>query len=716
MADEPIGDEITLDSPGQGAIFLHQEAAQVAERLNFLLSGLDTAPGDLAGVWKAMDETGGGMAHVALSAAILLAAYLLERLFRRLYRRPRRKLETKPAHTALVKLSRLIFRGFFGLMDVGLFYALGLLLLVFFVGPPAGEPALAGVWLRAVGLVRLLVLTADLLLAARAPTVRLIPLGDSAAKRLMSWLTLSLATGILLSETILYLRQIGPMREQTFLLLYALAGMAQVLVLVLLSLSTRRDVAELISRPDPEVPESEMRVRRWIGRWWHVLFIAFVLLIGLAWEGELLLGGHDMALAMGLSLLCLPGIYAIDRLACNLLRTFLARRQAGPNPNRPEVDVQGEALPTNESPPEPPDVEVVEGFDDDDYREAPEPRGPGPYLFFARRVMRMGLLVILVLVLMEIWGVDIGRGQVLVRTGLTILATLAVGYGLWEWARAAIDVRLEEESQDMDLDEAEAGAGGSRKGTLLTLLRKVILIAVVLVSCFTVLSAMGVNLGPLLAGAGIFGLAIGFGAQTLVRDVFSGLFFLLDDAFRIGDYVETGSLTGTVEHLTIRSLQLRHPRGMVHTIPYGELSSVSNYSRDWVIMKLDIRVPFETDIEKVRKIVKKVGKKLMKDEEHGDKLLAPVKSQGVREIDDSALVTRVKFKTVPGEQFVLRREVYRRIQEAFAANGIQFAPRKVIVHLPEPAPGQPPTDEATKAGAAAAAGELVNNGQENNQG
>jgi small-conductance mechanosensitive channel len=111
----------------------------------------------------------------------------------------------------------------------------------------------------------------------------------------------------------------------------------------------------------------------------------------------------------------------------------------------------------------------------------------------------------------------------------------------------------------------------------------------------------------------------------LVRDIFSGIFFLIDDGFRIGDSIETGSLKGMVENISIRSLKLLSPRGMVSSIPFGELKSVTNFTRDWIVMKLDFRVPYNTNIDKVRKIVKKINKELEEEHELGTKLLDPVK-------------------------------------------------------------------------------------------
>ena len=158
--------------------------------------------------------------------------------------------------------------------------------------------------------------------------------------------------------------------------------------------------------------------------------------------------------------------------------------------------------------------------------------------------------------------------------------------------------------------------------------------------------------------------------------------FLVDDAFRVGDYIETAGTKGMVEHISLRSLRLRNPRGPVNTIPFGDMGTVTNMSRDYIISKLDFRVRYDTDVNKVRKIIKNISKQIMEDEEMGPVMLDKLKSQGVRELDDSAMVMRVKFKTIPGEQFVVRREVYRMMQESFRENGIEFAHRNVTVYLP----------------------------------
>jgi moderate conductance mechanosensitive channel len=177
----------------------------------------------------------------------------------------------------------------------------------------------------------------------------------------------------------------------------------------------------------------------------------------------------------------------------------------------------------------------------------------------------------------------------------------------------------------------------------------------------------------LLAGAGVVGLAIGFGAQTLVKDIISGMFFLLDDAFRVGEYIESGSIRGTVEHISIRSLRLRHHRGALHTIPFGSLDTITNYSRDWVIDKMTVSVTYDTDLDKVKRIIKQIGKELQADPELAPHFIETLKMQGVEQFGDFAIQIRLKMMTKPGEQFVIRRRAYAMIKKAFDANGIEFA-------------------------------------------
>ena len=157
------------------------------------------------------------------------------------------------------------------------------------------------------------------------------------------------------------------------------------------------------------------------------------------------------------------------------------------------------------------------------------------------------------------------------------------------------------------------------------------------------------NITPILAGAGVIGIALGFGSQTLVRDIISGVFFLSEDAFRIGEYIQVGNTRGTVEGIAIRSVRLRHHRGPVHTLPFGEIKQLTNYSRDWIIMKLEFLLAFGTDLQKVKKLVKNVAEELSEHPTLGPALLDRIKSQGVRRMEPTGIVVGIKFMATPGQ-------------------------------------------------------------------
>jgi small-conductance mechanosensitive channel len=326
-------------------------------------------------------------------------------------------------------------------------------------------------------------------------------------------------------------------------------------------------------------------------------------------------------------------------------------------------------------------------------------------------VLRQGVHIVVtvggLLLIARLWGLDLftlterGIGERLTRALIDVTVTGLLAYLAWQLVKTAIDRRLAREPRPVGATEAgePGGTGASRLRTLLPLVRVAFLVTISLVAVMVGLSSLGVNIGPLLAGAGVAGLAIGFGAQTLVRDIVSGIFFLVDDAFRVGEYIDVGDAKGTVERISVRSMQLRHHRGPLNTVPYGMIRRLINYSRDWAIEKLEFRLTYDTDLMKVKKILKRIGQELLDDPELGPNLLEPLKSQGVASAEESALIVRAKFKSKPGTQFLIRREAYTRVLKAFEEAGIKFAHRQVTVFVP---PGTSPS-AAAGAGAAAAA-------------
>ncbi|WP_159977830.1 mechanosensitive ion channel family protein [Roseobacter cerasinus] len=267
---------------------------------------------------------------------------------------------------------------------------------------------------------------------------------------------------------------------------------------------------------------------------------------------------------------------------------------------------------------------------------------------------------------------------------LDVMVIIFIGYIVYHIFRIWIDNKIREEQGEVvegELGDEGGGSSASRLATLLPLFRNFILVILVVTIALIVLMEMGVNVGPLFAGAGVIGVAVGFGSQALVRDIFSGGFFLFDDAFRKGEYLDVGGVKGTVEKISVRSFQLRHHLGALHTIPFGEIQVMTNYSRDWVIMKLPLRVTYDTDVEHVRKLIKKLGVQLLDDPVIGDNFIQPLKSQGVIEMQDSAMIIRVKFMTKPGDQWLVRKKVYEEIRALFEREGIKFAHKEVTVRL-----------------------------------
>ena len=297
-----------------------------------------------------------------------------------------------------------------------------------------------------------------------------------------------------------------------------------------------------------------------------------------------------------------------------------------------------------------------------------------------RQTARFAVLVTMIATVGSLWatpfatalGVDLGG---VARTAFGVALIMLAAAFLWNVVGAVSARALRAEAPLADTGEETLGAPRSRLGTLVPLLSGLGKSSILALALLSILVSIGVNVWPLITGLSVFGLAIGFGSQTLVKDVVSGLFFLIDDAFRFGEYIETTGAKGTVEKISIRSVSLRHQRGALATIPYGQIGKIQNFSRDWMIEKLTFRVAFDTDVEKVRKIFKKIGQEIAADPELAGDLLEPFKSQGIAEVEDGTLVIRAKFKAKAGKQTMIRRAALTAVHRAFQENGIHAVPK-----------------------------------------
>ena len=209
--------------------------------------------------------------------------------------------------------------------------------------------------------------------------------------------------------------------------------------------------------------------------------------------------------------------------------------------------------------------------------------------------------------------------------------------------------------------------------TLLPLLRNAFRILLFLMVALIVLSELGINIAPLLAGAGVVGLAIGFGAQTLVKDVITGIFILAEDTVAVGDVVDLGGHVGVVEAMTLRSIRLRDHTGAVHTIPFSAVSTVMNMTRDFGYAVFDIGIAYSEDLDRVIDLLRNLGDEMRQDKDFAHDIREPTEVTGINRFADNAVIIRARLKTAPGKQWNVEREFNRRLKRLFEEHGIARA-------------------------------------------
>ncbi|MGX5846165.1 mechanosensitive ion channel family protein [Mesorhizobium sp. PL10] len=314
--------------------------------------------------------------------------------------------------------------------------------------------------------------------------------------------------------------------------------------------------------------------------------------------------------------------------------------------------------------------------------EAGRPTIPAVTIAAIDRGIRMIFILAAAYFLARVLGLDMQSMRdgdtitTLILRGLinVVVIALAADFG-WSIIKALIERKLGIEMPQAAMGDEEVPTldpQQARLRTLLPIIQNILLAVIVVMAVLMMLASIGIQIGPLIAGAGVVGVAVGFGAQTIVKDVISGVFYLLDDAFRVGEYISSGSYKGTVESFSLRSVKLRHHRGPLFTIPFGELGAVQNQSRDWVIDKFNITVGYDTDIDFARKLIKRIGLELAEDPEFKNWVLDPIKMQGVQEFGEYGIVLRVKAMTRPGGAFGMKRKFYVRLRQVFKEQGIEL--------------------------------------------
>ena len=502
------------------------------------------------------------------------------------------------------------------------------------------------------------------------PELRLLPISDAGASYGRRWTGRIVRTSIYGRAVLTAAGHLGLPRAlgELFLhvLFFAVAAMVAVVIV-----RVRRPVAAAI---ESLAAERRNRFLRWLP-WralagtWHVLALAYLVFVCLVWALGIP-GGFQTLIVNTLA-------SAAIVLGAALVLDLMSRRT-------PPDALAGE--------PATADAPLLE-------------QRLARYRSWLAAIGRGLVVLVAALALLEVWGLDVVRwlsseaGRTVLGHLVTVILVVIFTLVVWEGINLAIERSVTEQDAEGNLRL------GSRTRTLLNITRHFVLVFLGLIALFLILAELGMNIAPLLAGAGVIGLAIGFGSQKLVQDIITGMFVLFSDTMRVGDVVEVGGRAGIVEGVTIRTVVLRDYGGNVHTIPYSAIDTVTNLTKDFSYAVFDIGVGYRENVDEVMQVLRDLGAEMRQDPYFRRLILEPLDVAGVDRFADSAVVIRARFKTRPLRQWDVSREFNRRIKNRFDELRIEIPfphqtlyfgadkqgrapPAHVAVHYAEPAAGE----------------------------
>ncbi|CAO3415156.1 mechanosensitive ion channel domain-containing protein [Azospirillum doebereinerae] len=653
VAKASEGESALPDTLGARALsFLAQRMDVVSRQLVQVANVFADLPGAISWMQRQADDSTARerWVQIAIQLALILAiGSVVGRSVQWLLKRPLHALASRPVSSTLVRIPLLLGRALLELAPIVAFIVVAYAILsVTEPGPRVRLVALAVV--NATVIVQVLLIGVRLLIAPEAANLRLIRTSDEGAKRAYVWTRRLIAAsvyGYFLAEGAYVLGlPLGAYGALLKLLGVLIAGM-----LITLILRNRTDVADwmrgnpLSGNGDPVATaqrEAEGQgavlrsARRRFAEIWHILAILYVVVTFGVWVLNVYGGFEYLARATAVTVVAV----AVARLLVGGLNRTLRR---GLRMNR-------------------------------------ELTGTLPQLherayFYLPIVQRFGKTVIWLLalgVVLNGWGIDTlgwaesAIGRRIVGSVISISLLLAGAVVAWEVVSAMIEHFLA--STDRNGTKIERSA---RMRTLLPLLRNAFLILLVTMVSLITLSELGVNIAPLLAGAGVVGLAIGFGSQTLVKDIITGLFILFEDTVSVGDSVDVGGgHAGTVEAISIRSIRLRDGSGAVHSVPFSAVTTVKNMSKDFSVTAFNVVVSNREDPDRVIAVLKEVGAEVQAEAPYAADILNPLEVLGVDKLSDTGIIILAQFKTRPTRQWGVAREFNRRMKKRFDELGI----------------------------------------------
>ncbi|QJE74419.1 mechanosensitive ion channel [Aerophototrophica crusticola] len=622
-------------------------------------------------------------ARLFLELVVVVAAgYVARFLMLWLLARPRRALSARPANGVWSRLPLLFVRVLMDLLPAVAFVAAGYGVLAV-TNPPKVVSQAALAFISASIVVQLVMIAARVPLSPSGPNLRLLKVSDETAHYLVIWvrrIAFTAVYGYFIAQAALFLG----LPSRPYAALLKLVGLVVAAMLVVLVLQNRHAFADWLrgtrrlepGTQDPadvalaaavagestgdhppvsvtattgakrEPRQAWNAARRRLAEVWHVLAILYIVVIYGIWALDIE-GGFEYVLRATLVTLV---ALVVGRLVSRGVDRLVAR-----------------------------------GF-----RVAPDLKSQYPrleqranrYLPILNRVLKGFVSFVVAMVVLEAWGIDslgwlatpVGQrvsGSLVSITFIIVFALVA-----WEVVSGAIERYLTATDTSGQVVQRSA-----RVRTLLPLLRNAFMVLLLTIVILTTLSELGLDIAPLLAGAGVVGLAIGFGAQTLVKDVITGLFILFEDTISIGDVVNLGALGGVVEGITIRTIRLRDYNGAVHTVPFSSVTTVSNLTKDFSFAVLNVTVDYREDTDRVVQVLGEIAEGMRQDPKYAPLILAPLDVAGVDAFQDSAVLVKARIKTRPIQQWTVGREFNRRMKKRFDELGINIPFPQRTVHI-----------------------------------
>lgn len=571
-------------------------------------------------------------------AIVVLAGALVGWFVHKVLARPRLAVEQREASSLGVRATSLAARTVLDFLTVAAFAVAAYLTVAAADPNPATRIAIVAI-VNAVAISRGIVVVLRMSFAPLVPSLRLIDISDQTAVYAYLWLKRLVNVpvfGFFLLQAALALG----LPPAGYAGLLKLVGLLETILVIVLVLQMREAVANAMS---PDQTSRSPTTRAWdglrgrIAEVWHILCALYIAGVYLIWALEVPGGFVFVARATAVTVVILIVARLVNGVAHRGVRRLF--RVSGDIRQRyPQVEQRANR-----------------------------------YVPLISRLFTVAIYTAAAFLVLQAWHIDVfawflgESGQILVTRAFSIALVLLVGLAIWELVSLLISVYLER----ADAEDSSVTAS-ARVRTLLPLARNALLIVIGSVVTLTVLSELGVDIGPLLAGAGVAGLAIGFGAQTLVKDVITGAFILFEDQIAVGDVVSVGGYTGVVQGLTVRTISLRDLHGRVHVVPFGAVTDVTNFTKEFSYAVIDAGIAYRENTDDVTQLLEEIGAELREDPDFADDLPEPLEVLGVQELADSAVVVRVRLKTSPGRQWAVSREFNRRMKRKFDDHGIEI--------------------------------------------